>query len=98
MKFTASKMSLTLMGVVVCLVSQNNLPMGSSFVMPTPAIRRIVSSNIVLDRTPTILYSSSVPGSDGQASGVEGDHPGPADITEENIRSLFALFNNALAT
>jgi uncharacterized protein (TIGR02246 family) len=45
---------------------------------------------------------SSLNGSSSGGSGREGravDYvPGPHDTTEENIRSLFSLFNNALAT
>jgi hypothetical protein len=84
-------------GLLICfcglLLTTQRIPCARPFVQqPSLGRPRPLSSPI----TPLFVASS---GSNGEEKrqGIE-DLPGPEDTTEENIRSLFALFNNALAT
>ena len=66
-----------------------------SFVQPISCHQRPPPSTRLLEANDD--NSGDDPQMHQRNSSIE-DLPGPEDTSEENIRSLFALFNNALAT
>lgn len=101
---TRNQQIVVLLAVLLSILLFENsfIPAANCFVLPTARrvswTQRVKGNQGIFAR-----YSSVVPNNGGSDEKDERrqqlqDLPGPEDTSEENIRSLFALFNNALAT